>query len=473
MYYLIQDFKNGLDRRRKRTAQKAGALWTLENAHITPGGDIEKRMAFVPMPGVDLSGTMGLAGVDESIFVFNSSGSAGAGITAWSSGMTLQPGQVYLMQLPGVNFTRVHDWELFDGKLYVTVAGSDGQAHHFYDGKPVSGLGWTIQTYRNKMYAVDTSKTLYFSAVSDPTNWSPFLADGKTESGAGFINVANYDGNSVHLTSLEPYYEQLALFSYFDIQFWDFKADPKASQMGQVLRNSGTIAHLSPCQYGNGDVLYLATSGIRSLKARSQSNAAGITDVGSAIDKFIQSDFATLGQDTFSKAFALVHPLEGRFWMVLNDTIYVLSFFPGPDVSAWSVYKPGFTPIAGTGVGQKLALRDADKIYLYGGTDGQTYDKCKVTAETSYLTADKPSTFKAYSAVDLVCDNKWRLEFGLDAKQPSVYETAGIYDGNTLNNQQMAIRGFAPSIGFKLTCEEDGQAQLAQLIFHYEEAYAS
>lgn len=472
MYYLIQDFKNGLDRRRKRTAQKAGALWTLENAHITPGGDIEKRMAFWNT-GVDLEGTFGLAGVDESLFVFNSTGIAPRGVNQWTPGTNLQAGQVYLMTLPGVSFGTVHDWELFDGKLYVVVAGSDGQAHHFYDGKAVSGLGWTIQTYRNKLYAVDTSKTLYFSALGDPTNWSPFLADGKTESGAGFINVANYDGNSVHLTSMEPYYDQMALFSYYDIQFWTFSADAKASQMGQVLRNSGTLAHMSPCQYGNGDVLYLATSGIRSLKARSQSNAAGITDVGSAIDSFIQADYANLGKDVFKKAFALVHPLEGRFWMALGDVIYVLSYFPGPDVSAWSIYRPGFTPTGAAGMGQQLAMRDDYNLYLYGGPDGKTYDKCKVTAETSYLTADKPSTFKAYSAVDLVCDNKWKLEFGLDAKQSDVYEMAGIYDGNTLNNQQMAIRGFAPSIGFKLTCEEEGPAQLAQLIFHYEEAYAS
>jgi hypothetical protein len=428
------------------------------------------------MAGVDVSGTKGLAGVDESLLVFTDDGHVAPGSTRWTAGTVLQPGQVYTVNLtmpPGIHMRELHDWELFDGKLYVTVEGSDNNAHHFYDGVKVDGLGWTIQTYRNKVYSVDTSKTLYFSATGNATNWNVFEADGKTPSGAGFINVANYDGNSVHLTSMEPYYDQMALFSYYDIQFWNFSADPKASQMGQVLRNSGTTAHLSPCQYGNGDVLYLATSGIRSLKARSQSNAAGITDIGSAIDSFVQDDLATLGKTTFSKAFALVHPLEGRFWMVLDDHIYVLSFFPGPDVSAWSIYKPGFTPIAGTGVGQQIALRDNGRIYLYGGADGRTFDSCKVIAETPYLTGDKPATFKTYNGLDLVADGVWTIDFGLDARKPMDYERAGIYDGNTLSMSQMAIRGFAPSIGFKLTHEAPGPAQLAQLIFHYEEAYAS
>lgn len=43
---LIEDFRRGLDRRKFKLNAPAGTLTTLENAHITTGGEIEKRGAF-------------------------------------------------------------------------------------------------------------------------------------------------------------------------------------------------------------------------------------------------------------------------------------------------------------------------------------------------------------------------------------------------------------------------------------------
>lgn len=41
-YLAISDFKFGMDRRRKRISGVPGTLWTLKNAHISRGGDIER-----------------------------------------------------------------------------------------------------------------------------------------------------------------------------------------------------------------------------------------------------------------------------------------------------------------------------------------------------------------------------------------------------------------------------------------------
>ena len=45
-YILVEDFRGGLDTRRMNVTATPGTLVTLENAHITRGGEIEKRPAF-------------------------------------------------------------------------------------------------------------------------------------------------------------------------------------------------------------------------------------------------------------------------------------------------------------------------------------------------------------------------------------------------------------------------------------------
>src|SRR3546814_10705493 len=59
-YLLIEDFKLGLDRRRSRETGVPGSPWTLVNAHITRGGEIERMKK--PVPAYTLpSGTFGMA----------------------------------------------------------------------------------------------------------------------------------------------------------------------------------------------------------------------------------------------------------------------------------------------------------------------------------------------------------------------------------------------------------------------------
>ena len=46
-YIVIEDFRAGLDRRKLPVSSPQGSLQSLENAHITRGGEIEKRLALV------------------------------------------------------------------------------------------------------------------------------------------------------------------------------------------------------------------------------------------------------------------------------------------------------------------------------------------------------------------------------------------------------------------------------------------
>ena len=47
--FSIHDFKEGLDVRKSPLTAPGGSLRILDNAWLTPGGEIEKRLAFVPV----------------------------------------------------------------------------------------------------------------------------------------------------------------------------------------------------------------------------------------------------------------------------------------------------------------------------------------------------------------------------------------------------------------------------------------
>src|SRR3546814_21039209 len=123
-YLLIEDFKLGLDRRRSRETGVPGSLWTLVNAHITRGGEIERMKK--PVPAYTLpSGTFGMA--PDRLTVFGSAASR-----AVPEGVTYQR----LRHPADVPLAAVLDIAVFDGKLYVIAELTDRNIHHFSGGAP-------------------------------------------------------------------------------------------------------------------------------------------------------------------------------------------------------------------------------------------------------------------------------------------------------------------------------------------------
>lgn len=128
-YSFIKDFKNGVDRRRRQSAVDAGTLYTLINAHITRGGDVEKRKAFASKYTLP-AGTFGLHNVAGTLYVFGSVADPGV-----PAGVTYQR-----LQHPGgssYSMTAVVAVENFNGAPYVVAEFSDGYQYHFYDGSQV------------------------------------------------------------------------------------------------------------------------------------------------------------------------------------------------------------------------------------------------------------------------------------------------------------------------------------------------
>ena len=65
-YFIVADFKGGLNTTKLPVTAAPGTLRTLSNAHITRGGEIEKRRAFVSWKTLP-AGTVGLAGLSGQI----------------------------------------------------------------------------------------------------------------------------------------------------------------------------------------------------------------------------------------------------------------------------------------------------------------------------------------------------------------------------------------------------------------------
>ena len=126
-YYMISDFQAGLDVRKSPLTAPAGSLRKCINAHITRGGEVEKRKAFVELGDFD-PGTFGLHTVEEQLFTFG--------------------GEADMARPPGVNYQhlsapnnqslrRILSTTNFEGSVYAIAEFEDGNVLHFYDGAPV------------------------------------------------------------------------------------------------------------------------------------------------------------------------------------------------------------------------------------------------------------------------------------------------------------------------------------------------
>lgn len=102
-----------------------GSLIEAQDAHITRGGDLEKRAAFVPVYALPAGETRGLARTPSNLLVF--------GTVAASS---LPPGVAYqqLEHPTAEALDVVPSFDLFAGKAYAAAQYADGSVYHFYDG---------------------------------------------------------------------------------------------------------------------------------------------------------------------------------------------------------------------------------------------------------------------------------------------------------------------------------------------------
>lgn len=460
-YYTISDFAAGLDLRRSILTAPAGTLRVLKNCHITPGGEIEKRYAFVKIADVDPA-SKGLVEVNQKMYVF---GPNGPGIVEpvddWSVGT---------LQLDTTNIEEVLDYDLFDNKVFaVVVVDSIDTVMRFYDGVSVpDATGRYIRTYKTKIFGVDGS-ILSFSSVGDPSDW--------TGTGSGLIDLSLEDSDMTNARALEVYYDKLAVFSGTACQLWMIDPDPLKTQYSQTLRQAGTVAPQSVLSYGSGDVLYVAPDGIRSLRARNASLAASVSDVGSPLDPIMQELFREQGEDFMDKIIAVLQPVTGRFWVILPDRIFILSAFPGPKITAWSEYIPSdvdgneFSITAVCTHRQHVIVRDDNnQIFAYGGGEdtGVVIDSSPVEVVFPFLAGTKTATEKTYHGIDAACQGEWEVYAAYNPYDENAEDYIGKLIGPSFMQGRLAMEGRSTHISMRLRSAVPGPLVLSNLVLHYD-----
>lgn len=126
----IKDFKFGLDRRRPRVAGVPGTLWSLTNAHLSRGGDIERAKKFVPVFTLP-DNTYGLAQVQGQLRVFGS-----IAPPAMPTGVAY----TQCIDAAGTAMTRVNTALFFSGIAHVIAEFAGGNIASFYNNSaPISG----------------------------------------------------------------------------------------------------------------------------------------------------------------------------------------------------------------------------------------------------------------------------------------------------------------------------------------------
>jgi hypothetical protein len=457
-YFVVADFKAGLDRRRMAATGAPGTLRTLRNASVNRGGEVEKRKAFVARHVLP-SGTVGLASLNGVLYVFGT-----------TPGLSMPPGVQYVELAPpsGRTPARVTMWHIFASKLYVIMEWDNGAVSHYYDGAAVSNF--TLQPSANqsrivlpfgsKLYLGDGS-----SVVAGKIGEASFNSG---DTGAAVYDMSTNVAGGENVTGFAAYQKQMAIFQRRATQIWNFSADPVAASIETALPRIGAVAPRSVVSFAGQDVFFLAQSGVRSLRARDFTGGASTTDIGTPIDADVVELMRTLPAATVERAFAEVEPTTDRYWLKLGDSAYVFTYFPGAKISAWSQYDvpAGLTDTAV--VDNALWLRAGDTLYLYGGDDGVTYDASEAEVETPYLDGRTIATWKRWTGIDIVAEGTWQVFASFDPNQPDAEDLVATLTGVTVQQLALPMHGASPVVKLRLVTTGAGAAKLGSLAVHYE-----
>jgi len=147
-YIVVENFSAGLDTRRHPLTARPGTLQTLKNAHVSRGGEIEKRKTFEAInyvnPDVFVRPFHGLQATADKIYTFTDGWASETGGTELPVGGT----GVYAMMIHhpsyvlgyagGQNYQlidKVVHSTLYGGKVFVLVKFNGGDVIPYFDGK--------------------------------------------------------------------------------------------------------------------------------------------------------------------------------------------------------------------------------------------------------------------------------------------------------------------------------------------------
>jgi len=280
----------------------------------------------------------------------------------------------------------------------------------------VTGVNFTYCfTVNDKVYGL-SGNTVYVSAIGDATTWNDLNGLGN-----GFIKLVNWYSSPEPLVSAMVYQGKLLFLTRTTSQVWTIDADLAQWRHMQTIPNLGTIAARSVAALGELDVIFLSDSGIRSFRAREVTLNATVVDIGSAIDGFIASALSSLTNAQRATACSIVEPSQSRYWLFIPNVggtagdIWVLNYFPEAKIVAWSRYYTSddsgqdFVPSKFCVYNGQVYARGENAIYLYGGSDNNTYDATYAYIEIPFFDMKLPGTDKLVSHMDINATEAWEV----------------------------------------------------------------
>jgi hypothetical protein len=407
------------------------------------------------------SNVLGAAGNNKSIRVTTSGTVTRPGMVNFGGGRDNYDGAGKIMR---INFNGT---PVIGNKCWIMITDPTrpGTPYKFGATRMAGKKGSFCFTYKGKQY-IGVGSVLYFSSLNNPTKWDTY------DTGSGFIDMANNFGGRDDLTGAGVYQNNIAVFTERNCQLWFFDPDPNQNSQRQVLDNTGCLAPNSVVSVGATDLFYLSYNGIRSLQSRESTDAAYANDIGSPIDEIVIAILASLTPEQRAAAKGLIEPVDGRYWISIGSRLFVLSYFKGSGILAWSEYVPGMTIDEMVTFKDKVYIRSGNKIYLYGGPDGNTYDSCPVVVEMPYLDANKPATFKAVNGMDITCQGTWKAFMGFDYTNANARDEIATFTQPSFALGKIPATGIGTHIGVRLTSNHSGYSKLANVIVHYDELHS-
>lgn len=287
-----------------------------------------------------------------------------------------------------------------------------------------------------------------------------------TSSGTGFINVSNDAEGTERLVGCGRYISNMAVMSRRNTRIYTLSADATQIALWQPLDNTGSMAARAILQYGD-DLFYLDETGIRSLRVRvgSVTSYAYVNDIGVAIDPFVRAQLDGLTSAVFGRAVAVVEPREGRFMLALGPYVYVLSYFPGSNISAWTYLNPGFSISDFARSYNLLYARSGDTVYLYGGAQGTTYPNAgeMVASVALPFVSSNPPGRMLLESYDQAAVGEWLVTACVDPDDETKTIDIGTLDHITYGQEDIALPGRTAFIAFNFTCNAAGYAAISNV----------
>ena len=349
----------------------------------------------------------------------------------------------------------------FDASWTITLNGVDYKTTGM-----ASATGRVAFVHKSRVYSVAGS-LLRFCKINTPTDWT----DSNTSSGAGYINIANEVDGAATLFGMAAYGEYVAVFAREAIVIYRLMADAENTELIQVLENTGTFAPRSLVSYGANDVYYLDETGIRSLRSRDVTDSAFTSDVGSAIDPFMQEIFAEVGDNGRSRACAAIEAVDGRYMLAIGKYIVILSYFPSSKIVAWSYVDFGQEISDMVRVKRRVEVRSGDSIYAYGGVSGTSYpdeEHFLPVIETPFISAKDPASQKSLLGFDMASKGVWKVEILIDPDDHTKIVNAGHLYDTTYQRLSLGLVGHTSHFAIRFVGQSGGFASLSSTAVHHD-----